>query len=161
MNLDALMKTWRGPLTGFLAASGVGLGEAQDLVHDVFAEAYLGRERFRGAWTDGAAVGAFLRGIARNLLRSRRRAARRAPGSLTEEPSAGSPAAPHDDVLVAIATLEPAHREVIWMFYFQETSTREVAHLLGISERAVEGRLYKARAALRPRLAPGREEVTG
>ncbi len=35
------------------------------------------------------------------------------------------------------------------MFYLDEASTREVAALLFLSEKAVEGRLYQARRALR------------
>jgi len=38
-------------------------------------------------------------------------------------------------------------RRLLWLKYWQDLSTREVAKILKISERAVEGRLYRARHA--------------
>ena len=52
-----------------------------------------------------------------------------------------------------MASLPERHRVVLYLFYLEESSAREVAALLGITEKAVEGRLHKARAALRARLA--------
>ena len=40
-------------------------------------------------------------------------------------------------------------RRLLWFKYWQDLSTREVAKILGISERAVEGRLYRAREVFR------------
>jgi len=36
-------------------------------------------------------------------------------------------------------------RRLLWLRYWRDLSTRKVAQILGISERAVEGRLYRAR----------------
>lgn len=38
-------------------------------------------------------------------------------------------------------------RRLLWLKYWQDLSTREVAKILKISERAVEGKLYRARHA--------------
>ena len=37
-------------------------------------------------------------------------------------------------------------RRLLWYRYWRELSVREIARILGVSERAVEGKLYRARA---------------
>lgn len=37
-------------------------------------------------------------------------------------------------------------RRLLWFRYWRELSIREIARILGVSERAVEGKLYRARA---------------
>jgi RNA polymerase sigma-70 factor (ECF subfamily) len=61
---------------------------------------------------------------------------------------AGSP----DTALVinwGLARLRRGHAELLEEFYFAEKSVREIAPDRGLSERAVEGRLRRARAKLR------------
>ena len=70
MDLDRIIDRWRGPLVGLLGARGASPADAVELAQDAFSEAYLGRERFEGSWEDDGAVGAWLRGIALNLLRA-------------------------------------------------------------------------------------------
>jgi len=43
--------------------------------------------------------------------------------------------------------LPPEKRRLLWLKYWKELTNREIAKILGISERAVEGRLYRARQA--------------
>ena len=62
--------------------------------------------------------------------------------------------APDEVVRAAIDRLRPEHREGVLMRYFEDSSLAEVAALLVISVRAVEGRLYKARVELRRMLRP-------
>ncbi len=56
----------------------------------------------------------------------------------------------------AIARLEPELREVILMRYESELDYREVAARLGVPLSTVQGRLKRARHALRDLLEPGR-----
>lgn len=49
----------------------------------------------------------------------------------------------------AIGKLEEKYREVIVLFYYQELSTKEIAHVTGIPRTTVEFRLKKARAVLK------------
>src|SRR6185295_19167514 len=67
MDLERLLDTWRGPLIGLLAAWGDRPADARELAEDVFAQAWLARARFEGDAADEQRVGAWLRGIARNL----------------------------------------------------------------------------------------------
>ena len=86
LDLEWLMGAFRGPLVGLLASSGAPWGEAEELAQEAFAEAWIGRRRFRGDPTDVDALGRWLRGIAMNLLAaSRRRSERIRP--LASEPA--------------------------------------------------------------------------
>ncbi|MDP6539419.1 MAG: sigma factor [Planctomycetota bacterium] len=80
MDLDGFIDRFRGPLIGLVASWGASPRDAVEIAQDAFAEAYLGRERFRGSFEDEVAAGAWLRGIARNL--HHRGARRRATASL-------------------------------------------------------------------------------
>jgi len=57
-----------------------------------------------------------------------------------------------DRVRRALATLTPAHREVLVLRDLEGLSTRETAAVLGVSEDNVKTRLHRARRALRAAL---------
>ena len=151
---------WRGPLVALLRARGLDPGAATELTQDVFAEAWLSRRRYRGSWDDERAVGRWLGGIARNLHRAALRRPRPAP--LATDP-VDERAGPHEAeavrVRAAIDRLPRIEREIVRMFYLEETSTRRVAALLDLSERAVEGRLRRARERLADWLASHADSV--
>lgn len=161
VDLDELVRRFRSPLAGYCAARGLDPEAADRVAHEVFVTAWRARARFRGAFDDRAAIGAWLRGIAQNLLRAALRERRRGTGLADEptaprhlEPSAlASEAATVARVRDAVRSLPPHEREVIWMFYFDDAATREVAAVLGITEKAVENRLRRGRETLRRRLA--------
>ncbi|MGE3175366.1 MAG: RNA polymerase sigma factor [Planctomycetota bacterium] len=165
MDLDRLIDRYRGPLTGLLAAWGNDRQRAIDLAQDTFAEAYLGRDQFRGGWSDDGAVGAWLRGIAHNLhhgLRRRDRGPRalRRLDSLDELPAAAVATGAGDDgghplvppMQRALESLRGPWRTVLTMRYLEGSGLAEIAALLGLSPRAVEGRLRRARAELKAAL---------
>jgi len=58
-----------------------------------------------------------------------------------------------EQLLLALTALPGEAQELIVGFYFEGRSHAELAAMLGLGERAVEGRLYRARAALRDKLA--------
>jgi RNA polymerase sigma factor (sigma-70 family) len=157
MDLDSLLDRWRGPLVGLLAAWGTPWSEAQGLAQEVFTRAWLARGHFVGEIDDDARVGAWLRGIARNVARE---VARRAPPSRGEPIELdGLPARdtrepdPRLDALrAALQRLPLEQREVLYMRYLEGTPVRAIAALLGVPERSVEGRLYRARQELRRRI---------
>jgi RNA polymerase sigma-70 factor (ECF subfamily) len=161
--VEQLIETWRGPLTGLLAGWGAGWSEAAELAQDALVEAWIGRERLRGELTDASAAGPWLRGIARNLWRGRQRERQR------EQPAASAPALDPAGAGAAragsageerrlerlrdeLARLPDKLRVVLYMHYLEETSVREVAGLLAVTPKVVESRLYQARRELRRRL---------
>ena len=155
--LEHWMALYRGPLVGLLRARGAAAADAVELAQETFAEAWCGAERFRGALDDESAVGRWLAGIARNLHRARGRADERLQLSTrvdetteaAEESRAEVGDARRPALRAALARLKPEQREVIWMHYMEETPVRRVAALLEVSEKTVEGRLYRARVELR------------
>ncbi len=58
-----------------------------------------------------------------------------------------------DQLTLALTELPSVDQELIVMHYHQDRSFQEMGELLGISERAVEGRMYRARQKLRQVLA--------
>lgn len=65
----------------------------------------------------------------------------------------GSLIAPeHQEVWNAVMSLEPNYRVVLYLRYYEEYSTREMARLLRISQTAVTTRLSRAREKLKPLL---------
>ena len=149
--LERWIGHFRGPLIGFLASRGASWGQAEDLAMDTFAEAWLGRERLRAGTDELAAIGGWLRGIAHNLLLAFLRQRAKDTGPPLAEPAA--PAVANDDrrdaLRAAFAKLDGEQQEVLRMHYLEGTSAREVAALLGLTIKAVEGRLGRARQALR------------
>lgn len=159
-SLDPILEQWiarfRGPLVGLLASWGSNWGEAEELAQDTFCEAWLSIKRLRGNRQDSRVVGPWLRGIAANLHRQKRRKIRRLRQvELPEEDNLSAPIISNesderlDALRAAFAELRTEHQTVLRMFYLDEASTREVAALLFLTEKAVEGRLHQARRSLR------------
>jgi len=112
----------------------------------------------------------WLRGIAANLIRAHWRRQKRRPAMIpladphlaaeladrlvTEElpPEILERKEARDQLLLAITELPSREQELIVGHYFDGASFAELARRTGSSERAIEGRLYRARQALREKL---------
>ena len=156
MELSAQLDAFRGPLVGLIASWGAPWTDAAEIAQDSFAEAWIGRHRCRGDWQDPEVFGRWLRGVALNKYRTWARQRRRkpaliwAPETLDQIPAAALEEASEqlEALRRAIQRLSSRQREVVLMHYLEETSVREVAALLGVSAKTVEGRLYQARKSL-------------
>jgi RNA polymerase sigma factor (sigma-70 family) len=116
------------------------------------------------------ALEAWLRTIARNLIRERwRRRQRGGREVLLPDPALAAELAEHmrvealpsemlerkevrDQLLLALTELDSADQSLIVGHYFQRRSFEDLAAELSVSSRSVEGRLYRARGRLRARL---------
>ncbi len=143
--------------------------DRRDISNEVALIAHQNREQIADE-SETAFLG-WLHQIAKNVVRnwSRREgtAARRALGSLDDEdfgarqiPSDSR--APETELLFqermavvrdAISELPLIHQQVIWLFYIEELSVKEIAGKLGIRKGTVKSRLYHAREQLATRLA--------
>jgi RNA polymerase sigma factor (sigma-70 family) len=121
-------------------------------------EAYLNRESCRGDWSDPDVFGRWLRGVALNVYRNWDRGRRRRErvvkfASATVEQAADPPTSDPSDQIDrlrhAIERLPAKQRQVVLMHYLEETSVHQVAMLMSVSAKTVEGRLYHARRSLR------------
>ena len=133
---------------------------ARELVQEALLEAYLSLERLR----EPERFGGWLCGIARHVCLNHLRAQKPA-FSLAEELALRTKAAPDPQQLAeeheerrqlraAVDGLVPEQGEVVRLFYFERLSAKEVAARLGISVRAVNIRLHRARRLLGEILEP-------
>ncbi len=165
--LDALMDRWQLPLRRFLYRSTSNEHDARDLAEDTFVRVYRNREKFRS----GAKFSTWLFSIALNLSRDRvRRGKARPVISLDEaaltavsdksiEPAGDTPdeallkAETALTVRLAVEALPEPLKTAVLLCEYEELSQADAAAITGCSPKAVETRLYRARALLRESLA--------
>jgi RNA polymerase sigma-70 factor (ECF subfamily) len=154
MDLTTFINAYRGPLIGLIASWGAPWADAAEIAQDSFAEAWLKRAWCRGDWADPEVFGRWLRGVAfnqyRNWLRSHRRRQLKL-ATFADQPKAPSEPNPPEQIEAlrrAVDRLPAKQKQVVMMHYLEETSVKEVAMLLSVSPKTVEGRLYQARRAL-------------
>jgi len=139
---------------------------AEEVTQEVFARALAHMDRYDAARGD---FGQWLGGISRNAIRDLARRSR-APGSALAgdpgpilaslagrgDPAAEAAARDGDEVLLRALTALPArYHEVLRWKYLDGLSVREIAGRTRSTEKAVEGVLGRARAALREGLGEG------
>jgi len=150
----------------FLHRSG-SESNAEDLMQELClqlarTELPAGDDDFQDAWLFGVA-----RNVWRNFIRGMLRRRNNIPMAtafdgmeLVERVERGD--RPEDiladdekrqKLMTAVTSLAGIDQEIIRLHYFEGFSQSEVAAAVGISERAVEGRLYRARQTLRAKLA--------
>jgi RNA polymerase sigma-70 factor (ECF subfamily) len=162
--LSELMALWEGPLLRFTFRYVQSEAEARDLVQETFVRVYLNRERFCA----GTSFSTWAFTIAANLCRNQRRWQGRHPTLSLDEVSAGTVAG-HDKLVcprtcpdqeavqseriealkAAVASLAHDLRTTLLLYEYEGLSYREIAEVVGCSEKGVESRLSRARTRLR------------
>jgi len=154
MSEQELIRTYREtirPLYAFVSRRvGGDLGLAEDLVQDTWMRA-LATWPTRGVPDEPLA---WLLWVARHALVShfrRKRPRPVDPASIDLETAALVPESPDTAAIVGwgLTRLRRADADLLEAFYFDGLSVREIARARALSERAVEGRLYRARAKLK------------
>jgi len=164
MELEDAIERFRGPLIGLVLSWGAPAVDAFEIAQDSIADGFLSRDTCQGEVSEPTVFGRWLRGIARNKYlnwaRSRSRRERRvqlvAPETLAESAVDAGKQETADARLERLRSeierLPRKQREVVLMHYLEETSVADVAALLSVTPKAVEGRLFQARRRLRQRL---------
>lgn len=164
--LDELMERWAESVARFLARM-VGDSEvATDLAQEAFVRVYEARRRFRA----GSSFRAWLFTIAANLARNHNRWRARHPAErLGSAEGEGIPdpadTRPGPDaeverrelaaaVRAAVSRLPDDLRLAVVLAEYEGLPQDEIARVTGCSRKAVEMRLYRARAELRKQLGP-------
>jgi len=167
--LDDLMERWEGPLRGFAHRYLLNAADTEEVVEETFVRIYHKRADF----VPGSNFSAWIFTIAANLCRHRLRWRRRHPSESIDipdedgAPGLGStlPAGGADPAVAAegneriaalrsaVETLPHDQRTVFLLHSYEDLSYREIATIVGCSERGVETRLYRARQTLRDKLA--------
>lgn len=170
---DALQRNAQG-LWRFLI---IRVGGDENLAEELMQELCLQAARTHTAAGGAEHIDAWLFGVARNVLRRHWRTITRRRRNLPEvRVDVGAELAgmldetplPNDtierrevreQVLLAVSSLSTDDQNLILQHYFDGQSQGEIAETLGVSPRAIEGRLYRARAALRERLQHLEDEL--
>ncbi len=155
-DLTRLYRETIGPLYGYVSRRA---GRSRELAEDITQETYL---RAVAEWGNGRRPDnplAWLQTVARNLLLNHYR--RRKPDQLEASRLAGVldgelEEAPDATALIwwGLTRMGRRSARVLEDFYLEGKTTRTIATELGVSERAVEGRLRRAREAMRKLLLP-------
>ncbi len=162
--LNEIMSRWQDRLTSFLWHMTQDHAAARDLTQETFVRLYQHRQRYRPR----AAFSSYLFRIGRNLLANHVRWQVRHPAESLQalgdqgfDPA--SAARSPDEALVdeetaravrhSIAALPEDLREALVLFTYQGLGYREIGEILDCSEKTVETRIYRARQALKEKLA--------
>ena len=152
-----LIRVYRETIRPLYAYVSRRVGGDLSLAEDLVQETWM---RALDAWPRKGIPNeplAWLVHVARNTLASHFRRMRPEPidPALIElEDENFSPASPDTAVIIGwgMARLRRSHAEVLEAFYFEGKAVSEIAAKLSLSERAVEGRLRRARTRLKKKL---------
>jgi len=139
------------PLVGQLFAITGDLQEAEDVVQEAFARAWVRWERIGGY----EAPEAWVRHVAVNLARNGlRRARRQLAAWVRHGPAPDVPAMSDEEAAVvqALRTLPRRYREALVLHHLADLPVRTVAAQLGEPEGTVKARLARGRQLLATRL---------
>jgi RNA polymerase sigma-70 factor (ECF subfamily) len=155
---EVLFARYREAIWCFFRRRTTDPGRAEELAQDTFLAMLEGARRYerRGSFRS------YLFGAAYHVLMSdRRRSAQRAALRLDTDPPADI--ADLDAAIWvrdAIATLDPADREVLMLREYEQLSYQEIAELRRIPLNTVRSQLFRARAALKAALESRAPETT-
>jgi len=142
--------------------------EVEDVVHDVFLHLWRTPEAFDPA---RGSLGAYVRVMARSRAldlarraqaggRATERLARTTPRALPGAEAEVERRTTERALIRALATLPQPQREAIWLAYWGEMTTSEIASRSGVPQGTVKGRLRLGLTRLRMELE-GSEVATG
>jgi len=123
---------------------------AEEVVQETFIAVWKGAKGFEGR----SQVSSWLFGIARNqahaLLRREARGerARELPAPLPDPEEAFARDQLASRVWEALGRLSEAHREVVFLAYYEGMSYQDIAQMLSLPEGTVKSRMHHARRAL-------------
>ena len=167
--LERLVRTYQDPIFGYALRLLRDPFEAQEVTQDVFLRAFRAlTSKYDEERSRNLALRPWLFCIARNLARNRRRSrAARAEEGVPDEPQeliglALVQADPASELEAgrqrkllewALDRLDGASRELVWLRFFEEMSHREIAAVVGLTESAVRGKVFRALRKLRAALS--------
>ena len=147
-----LFARYRDPVWRFFRRRVFDDARADELAQETFLGIIQAARRYRPA----AAFRSYLFGVAYNVLMAWRRKARRQEEQEMAELDPPAPGTDMDRVLwvrQALADLDPMDREVLMLREYEQLSYDDIAGAIGVPIGTVRSRLFRARMALRDRLA--------
>ncbi len=153
--LTALVDTHESGIYRYLVYLGAGHAAAEDVLQDTFLAAYQNRS----PENDPAKVGAWLRGIARNIFRKHCRKRKMSPILFDDAALAAAESywretaeTGFDQIMLALDSclkkLPDKQRELIIMRYDKSISRRSMAELTGMTPDGIKSALRRIREGL-------------
>lgn len=147
-----LFERYRDPLYGFFRRRLQNAARAEELTQDCF----LALLRNVGRYEPRAGFRSYLYGIAIHIVSAERRKAGREVQQATNFDCAANDAAPDAALWVrqALEQLEITEREILMLREYEQLSYTEIGGILRLPVNTVRSRLFRARMALKEKLAP-------
>jgi RNA polymerase sigma-70 factor, ECF subfamily len=154
-----LFERYREPLYGFFRRRLENPARAEELTQDCFLALLRNVERYEPR----AGFRSYLYGIAIHLVMAERRKAGHEVPQADGFDRAASDTAPDSALWVrrALEQLETTEREILMLREYEQLSYAEIAAILRLPVNTVRSRLFRARVALKEKLAPVRGSVPG
>lgn len=157
---DELFARYRQPIWAFFRRRLADPAEAEELAQETFLAVLKATRRYEPR----ASFRSYLFGIAFNLLSASRRKTQRR-GDVSSPDLDGLAGASSDPAAVlwvrqALAALDPKDREIVMLREYDALDYAEIALIVGVPVNTVRSRLFRARLALREKLA-GEPHATG
>lgn len=160
---NRVIEIYHSTVAGLYSAAASWTHGDRGLAEDLVQETYLRAIRHWRRHGLPEHPGAWLRTVARNLLVSHARRHRRE--TLDPDPEDADTRASMATGRLALAegldSLGDKNASLLRSFHLEGRTVREIAHAKNLSERAVEGRLRRARQALRRWLGAEKQERRG
>ena len=126
------------------------LQDAEDAVQEVFLRLYTEEKLFESGehlrrWLIRVTLN-----VCRDTLKSPWRKRRVSLDTLPDQPVFDAPE--QGELYQAVMALPEKYRVTLYLFYYEERSTKEIAELLGLRQTAVTTRLSRGRELLKKRL---------
>lgn len=120
--------------------------DAEDVVQEVFLK-YL---QYAPEFPTDQQLRAWLVTVTANKCKDLLRSPwRRKQAPLSDAEAATTPDDPNDVVQAALLRLSPRNQAVVYLYYYEELTTKEIGEALKLSETAVRSRLFQARKHLK------------
>jgi RNA polymerase sigma-70 factor (ECF subfamily) len=176
--LNRIMARWQRPLLSFARRYVRSESDAEDLVIEVFVRLYQNRQKLRKKTNLPAWLFTTLTNLCLNHLRWQKRHPsvggseietgpypENEPATPWTEDSAHPGEAMEQDERVRalreeIDQLPHEQKTILILHHYQKMSLREIAAIVGCSEKGVENRLYRTRKRLRSRMKPFLELIS-
>jgi RNA polymerase sigma-70 factor, ECF subfamily len=147
-----LFERYRDPLYGFFRRRLEHPARAEELAQDCFVALLRNVERYEPR----AGFRSYLYGIAIHLVSAEWRKAGREVQQAMDYDCAANDAAPDAALWVrrALEQLDATEREILMLREYEQLSYAEIAGILRLPVNTVRSRLFRARMALKEKLAP-------
>lgn len=157
--LEEIIRTCKDGLILYLNAFLQDPSLAEEVTEEVFVKLFVKRPRFLG----NSSLRTWLYTIARNLAADHLRKHKNMTVSLDDCAETGNDILSLEDAYIrreeakilhkAIKKLKPEYMQVLWLYYFEGFTLKEIAKIVKKSVHNTETLIYRARLALKKKLS--------